>query len=132
MCGYPSLVTQVHVVRADGLQAQDSDGASDPYVVMSCEGHKVRSPVHKDTLSPDFNVKGVFYRKKANGTIHIEIYNRNIVSDSFLGQVTLTSKPNEPQEVRTLHLRDKGNRQNDDLPGTVTVKLLTSNVLTNI
>ncbi|MEQ2199448.1 Calpain-5, partial [Xenoophorus captivus] len=26
MCGYPSLVTQVHVVQADGLAGQDSDG----------------------------------------------------------------------------------------------------------
>lgn len=26
MCGYPSLVTQVHVLQADGLPGQDSDG----------------------------------------------------------------------------------------------------------
>ncbi|KAL4646962.1 calpain-5-like [Arapaima gigas] len=132
MCGYPQLVTQVHVVRAEGLQAQDSDGASDPYVVIRCEGHKVRSPTHKDTLSPDFDVKGIFYRKKTRGTIQIEIYNNNVFSDSFLGQVTLNSEPNDLQQVHTLHLRDKGNRQNNDLPGTITVKLLTSNVLTNI
>ena len=28
MCGYPSLVTMVHVHQADGLAGQDSDGGS--------------------------------------------------------------------------------------------------------
>lgn len=32
-CGYPKLVTQVHVHRADGLQAQDSDGCKIVYSV---------------------------------------------------------------------------------------------------
>lgn len=26
MCGYPQLVTQVHVLSAEGLQGQDSNG----------------------------------------------------------------------------------------------------------
>lgn len=26
MCGYPQLVTQVHVVSAEGLQGQDTNG----------------------------------------------------------------------------------------------------------
>lgn len=26
MCGYPQLVTQVHVLNAEGLQGQDSNG----------------------------------------------------------------------------------------------------------
>ncbi|XP_023648274.1 calpain-5a [Paramormyrops kingsleyae] len=132
MCGYPKLVTQVHVVKAEGLQGQDSDGVSDPYVIIRCEGMKVRSPVHKNTCNPDFDIKGVFYRKKEKDHIQIEIYNWNVGCDSFLGQVTLSSTPNDLQETHTVHLRDKGNRQSNDLPGTLTIRLLTSNVLTNI
>ncbi|KAG9338691.1 hypothetical protein JZ751_025359 [Albula glossodonta] len=132
MCGYPLLVTQVHVLSAVGLQGQDSNGASDPYVLISCEGEKVRSPVHKDTCSPDFDIKGLFYRKKPKGAIHIEIYNKNVLADSFLGQVTLNSEPNDLQEQHTMHLRDKGNRQNNDLPGTVTVRIITRGALTEI
>ncbi|XP_067102567.1 calpain-5-like [Osmerus mordax] len=132
MCGFPSLVTQVHVLQADGLAGQDSNGASDPYVIIRCEGEKVRSPVHKDTRSPAFDTKAVFYRKKAQKPIQIEIYNRNILMDSFLGQVTLTADPNDLKQQHTVHLRDKGNRQDNDLPGTLTITLLTSNVLTNI
>ncbi|CAL8304987.1 unnamed protein product [Gadus morhua 'NCC'] len=149
LCGYPQLVTQVHVISAEGLQGQDSNGelhclnphrkryltrsqASDPYVIITCEGERVRSPVHKDTRSPNFDIKGLFYRKKPKEGIHIEIYNKNVIVDTFLGQVTLFSDPNERQEQHTLHLRDKGSRQDNDLPGTLTVRLITSTTLVNI
>ncbi|XP_077595949.1 calpain-5-like isoform X5 [Stigmatopora nigra] len=72
MCGYPQLVTQVHVLNAEGLQGQDSGGALDPYVVISCEGERVRSPVQKDTRCPNFDVKGLFYRKRPKEGVHIE------------------------------------------------------------
>lgn len=47
--------------------------ASDPYLIMSCEGQKVYSPVHKSTLSPEFDVKAVFYRKKTKEHICIQV-----------------------------------------------------------
>ncbi|KAF4101066.1 hypothetical protein G5714_017498 [Onychostoma macrolepis] len=131
-CGYPKLVTQVHVHRADGLQAQDSDGASDPYVIISCEGEKVRSVVHKNTRNPDFDVKAVFYRKKQKEPIRIQIYNKNLLKDSFMGQAVLSGDLSDLQQLHTLHLRDKANRQNNDLAGLVSVSLTTSDVLTNI
>lgn len=61
-----------------------------------------------------------------------QIYNKNMIMDTFLGQVILFSDPNERQEQHTLHLRDKGSRQDNDLPGTLTVRLITSTTLTNI
>uniref|UniRef100_A0A672GGM2 Calpain 5b n=1 Tax=Salarias fasciatus TaxID=181472 RepID=A0A672GGM2_SALFA len=134
MCGYPQLVTQVHVLNAEGLQGQDSNGGGtvDPYVIITCEGERVRSSVQKDTRCPNFDIKGLFYRKKPKDGIHIEIYNKNMIVDTFLGQVILFSDPNERQEQHTLHLRDKGSRQDNDLPGTLTVRLITSTTLTNI
>ncbi|XP_078103187.1 calpain-5a [Sander vitreus] len=130
LCGYPSLVTQVHILAANGLAGQDSNGASDPYVIIRCEGQKVRSAVHKNTRSPDFDTKGLFYRKNANQPISIELYNHNVLMDSFLGQVTLPAQQGDFQQ--TLHLRDKGDRRDNDLPGTITVVMVTSTVLTNI
>lgn len=53
--------------------------ASDPYVIISCEGEKVRSPVHKDTLSPEFDVKALFYRKKPKERMHIQVTGRSYV-----------------------------------------------------
>lgn len=61
-----------------------------------------------------------------------QIYNKNMIVDTFLGQVILFSDPNERQEQHTLHLRDRGSRQDNDLPGTLTVSLVTSTTLTNI
>lgn len=55
-----------------------------------------------------------------------------MIVDTFLGQVILFSDPNERQEQHTLHLRDKGSRQDNNLPGTLTVRLITSTTLTNI
>lgn len=133
---------------------------SDPYVIIRCEGEKVRSPVHKGTCSPNFDAKGLFYRKKGNQPICIEvcywntvssppmwtmcvfkeaihfsvivlqIYNHNMFMDSFLGQVTLPAEPGNFQQ--TLRLRDKGDRLGSDIPGTLSVAIATSTVLTNI
>ncbi|XP_036005988.1 calpain-5 [Fundulus heteroclitus] len=130
ICGYPSLVTQVHVLQADGLAGQDSDGVSDPYVIIRCEGEKVRSAIYQNTRSPAFNTKGLFYRKKANRPISIEIYNHNVFKDSFLGQVTLPAEQGKIQ--KTLHLKDKSDRNANDLPGTITLVIETSSVLTGI
>ncbi|MEQ2262314.1 Calpain-5 [Xenotaenia resolanae] len=130
MCGYPSLVTQVHVVQADGLAGQDSDGVSDPYVIIRCEGDKVRSAVCQNTRSPNFDTKGLFYRKKANRPISIEIYNHNVLKDGFLGQVTVPADRGRIQ--KTLHLKDKGGENDNDLPGTITLVIETSSVLTSI
>lgn len=47
--------------------------AVDPYVIINCEGERVRSPVHKDTRCPSFDIKGLFYRKKPKEGIHIEV-----------------------------------------------------------
>ena len=47
--------------------------AVDPYVIITCEGERVRSPVQKDTRCPNFDIKGLFYRKKPKEGIHIEV-----------------------------------------------------------
>ncbi|XP_040439706.1 calpain-5 [Falco naumanni] len=131
MCGYPQVVSQIHVLAAAGLKNQDSQGA-DPYVIIKCEGQKVRSPVKKNTVSPEFDVKGLFYRKKPGQPIIVQIWNHNLISDEFLGQVVLTGDPSDRQSVHTLHLQDRGNRRSNDLSGTIAVMLLSSNILTNV
>uniref|UniRef100_A0A3P9HBS9 Calpain 5a n=1 Tax=Oryzias latipes TaxID=8090 RepID=A0A3P9HBS9_ORYLA len=129
--GYPSLVTQVHVQQANGLAGQDSDRGN-PYVIIRCEGQEVRSDVHKNTCSPVFDTKALFYRKKSKQPISVEvcIYNHNVFKDSFLGKVTLPAEEGTLQ--KTFHLKNKGDRQDNDLPGTVTLSIETSSVLTNI
>ena len=50
--------------------------------------------------------------------------------DSFLGQVTLPAEQGQIQ--KTLHLKNKGDHQDNDLPGTITLSVVTSSVLTGI
>lgn len=132
LCGHPQVVTQVHVVAASGLAAQDGTTGADPYVIIRCGRHKVKSHIHKNTLNPEFNVKAIFYRDDAKSAIHIEIWNSNVFKDQFLGQVTLLADPGDLQPHHTLHLRDKGNRQDNDLPGTININVSSSKELASI
>lgn len=84
---------------------------------------------HTPPLPPTSNYYLYF---KLALSLRQQIYNKNMIMDTFLGQVILFSDPNERQEQHTLHLRDKGSRQDNDLPGTLTVRLITSTTLTNI
>ncbi|XP_043548374.1 calpain-5a isoform X2 [Chiloscyllium plagiosum] len=132
LCGHPKMVTQVHVVGASGLAQQDGETGADPYVIIRCGREKVRSPIHKNTVNPEFDVKGIFYRKDPKDPIRIEIWNNNVLSDQFLGQVTLTADPSDLQPQHTLHLKDKSNRQGSELPGTISLKISSSHELAGI
>ncbi|XP_068122770.1 calpain-5 [Hyperolius riggenbachi] len=132
MCGYPQLVSQVHVVSAAGLKQQDSQGGADPYVIISCEGSKVQSPVLKDTVEPRFDTKGLFYRKKPGQPIVVQIWNHNVVKDEFMGQVILAAEATNQQSQHSLALQDRGNKSNPMVSGSIQLVLFTCNTLTGI
>ncbi|XP_027971846.1 calpain-5 isoform X1 [Eumetopias jubatus] len=124
LCGYPQQVTQVHVLGAAGLK--DSSTGANSYVIIKCEGDKVRSAVQKGTSTPEYDVKGIFYRKKPGQPITVQIWNHRVLKDEFLGQVHLKADPDHLQALHTLHLRDRNSRQPSDLPGTVAVRVFSS------
>uniref|UniRef100_A0A8C8T829 Calpain-5 n=1 Tax=Peromyscus maniculatus bairdii TaxID=230844 RepID=A0A8C8T829_PERMB len=130
LCGYPQQVTQVHVLGAAGLK--DSSTGANSYVIIKCEGEKVRSAVQRGTSTPEYNVKGVFYRKKLAQPITVQIWNHRVLKDEFLGQVCLKTNPDDLQALHTLHLQDRSRRQPSDLPGTVAVHVLSSASLTAV
>ncbi|KAG9470601.1 hypothetical protein GDO78_017219 [Eleutherodactylus coqui] len=132
MCGFPQLVSQVHVVSAAGLKKQESEGGADPYVIISCEGSKVQSPVVKDTLTPQFDVKGLFYRKKPGQPIIIQIWNHNVIKDEFMGQVVLSAEAGNQQSQHSLPLQDRSNKSNPQVSGSIQLVLFTSNSLNGI
>lgn len=43
------------------------------YVIIKCEGDKVRSAVQKATSAPKYDVKGIFYRKKPGRPITVQV-----------------------------------------------------------
>ncbi|XP_073664506.1 calpain-5 isoform X2 [Tursiops truncatus] len=130
LCGYPQQVTQVHVLGAAGLK--DSPTGANSYVIIESEGDKVRSAVQKGTSTPEYDVKGIFYRKKPSQPITVQIWNYRVLKDEFLGQVHLKASSDDLQALHTLHLRDRNSQQPSDLPGTVAVRILSSASLTAI
>nr|XP_017505573.2 calpain-5 isoform X1 [Manis javanica]XP_036866509.1 calpain-5 isoform X1 [Manis javanica] len=124
LCGYPQQVTQVHVLGAAGLK--DSPTGANSYVIIKCEGDRVRSSVQKGTSTPEYDVKGIFYRKKPSQPITVQIWNHRVLKDEFLGQVHLKADPDNLQALHNLHLRHRSGQQPGDLPGTVAVRILSS------
>lgn len=42
-------------------------------MIIKCEGHKVRSAMQKGTSTPEYDVKGIFYRKKPGQPITVQV-----------------------------------------------------------
>ncbi|XP_077361745.1 calpain-5-like [Festucalex cinctus] len=130
--GYPQVVTHVYIHAAEGLQNQDSSGGADPYVIISCEGRSVKSTIQKDTLTPEFETSGVFYRKKPRKPLTVQIWNSNAVQDQFMGQVVLSGSAKDTTDPQRLRLRKQGRNMADEMPGSVTLRIVTSTQLTAI
>ncbi|XP_059080886.1 calpain-5-like isoform X2 [Tigriopus californicus] len=120
----PTLLTKVTVKGASGLQNSDTFSQSDPYCIVNCEGKKVRSLVRTDDLSPEWNCKAIFFRKNPEKPIKIQIWNHNLVMDSFMGQA-LALAPNSEPSTLVLNLTGKGSKNSEILPGHVTVEVET-------
>ncbi|NWW59192.1 CAN5 protein, partial [Ifrita kowaldi] len=132
LCGYPRRVTQIKVHSAEGLQRQDRSGGADPYVLIKCDKQSRRSPVQHDTTSPVFNTQVIFYRKDIDSPVTIQVWNSNLLSDQFLGQAVLAASPGDPREQQRLRLRGRGGGEAAEVPGHITVKVLSSDDLAEL
>ncbi|KAM9331592.1 calpain-5-like isoform 1-T2 [Pholidichthys leucotaenia] len=130
--GYPQAVTHIYIHSAEGLENQDRTGGADPYVIIYCEGKSVQSTINKDTLNPEFATSAVFYRKKPRKPITVEVWNSNAVKDEFMGQVVLSGSPTDSADPQRLRLRKQGSHMADEMPGSITLRIVTSTDLTNI
>ncbi|CAL9685614.1 unnamed protein product [Knipowitschia caucasica] len=128
--GYPQVLSHVYIHAAEGLENQDSSGGADPYVIIYCEGKSVRSPIKKDTLEPEFAVSGIFYRKKPRKPITVQIWNSNAVKDQFMGQVMLSGSVKDSMEPQVMQLRKQGGQMADEMPGRISLKIVTVTQLT--
>nr|XP_057935599.1 calpain-5-like isoform X2 [Doryrhamphus excisus] len=124
--GYPSLITQVHVLKAEGLAEGGSDSNCNPYMIIKCEGVQVRSIFHQRTRSPVFDTKAIFYRKKPTQPISIEVYSHNMLRDTLLGQLSMCTQSGDIDD--TLQLKNKS----DADAGTITVTVVSSAMLSGI
>lgn len=135
-CGRrPKVVTRLTVISAEGLQKNDIVGKADPYVYLTCEGLKKKSAHVADSLSPRWDYSVLFYRCKPDKPIKIQIWNHNVLKDTFMGQCVVDAKesgdPDNPfgeeaaRNVRTLELFEKKKENAERVPGTVKVTIET-------
>ncbi|KAJ6657440.1 hypothetical protein lerEdw1_002499 [Lerista edwardsae] len=129
LSGFPRSVSQIKVHSVQGLQSQDRHGGADPYLIIKCERRKVRSPVQSGTINPVFNMQGIFYRRNVQQPITVQVWHHHILCDRFLGQVRLAASPSDPREPQTLQLWGRGRREAEEMPGHITIKVLSSNDL---
>jgi len=140
-CGSrPQVVTRVTVLSASGLQKQDVMGQADPYVYIKCEGYKGKSGIVKSCLDPKWDFSVIFYRKKPEKPIKIQIWNSNLMVDQFMGQCVVDAKersdPDNPfgdeaaRVERTLDLYNKGSKKDEKMAGSIMILIETHKDLT--
>eukprot|EP00090_Calanus_glacialis_P010588 TRINITY_DN19017_c0_g1_i1.p1 TRINITY_DN19017_c0_g1~~TRINITY_DN19017_c0_g1_i1.p1 ORF type:complete len:655 (+),score=125.61 TRINITY_DN19017_c0_g1_i1:152-2116(+) len=140
-CGSrPQVVTRVTVLSASGLQKQDVIGQADPYVYIKCEGYKGKSGIVKSCLDPKWDFSVLFYRKKPEKPIKIQVWNSNLMVDQFMGQCVVDAKersdPDNPfgdeaaRVERTLDLYNKGSKKDDKMAGSIKILIETHKDLT--
>jgi len=124
-------VTRLTVSSAQDLPKKSSIGSCDPYLVVKCEGESVRSPIVTNALNPRFNFSVVFFRKKLDKPIKIQVWDNNLMIDSFLGQTAVEAKdksdPSNPfgnasaRGEQKFDLFDRGRNKEEKLPGVLNI-----------
>lgn len=137
--GKVKLVTTITVDRLDGLALPEgSKGTLDPYIIIKCESEKVQSEVQKDNRSPVMDFMATFYRKTPVNPIIIEVYNKNMLFDDFLGEAKIdwpaeeivkqepAKKGSEKGDKKVYNLYGHGKETDVMKPGNVTVFIRSS------
>lgn len=63
---------------------------------------------------------------------HPQVWNSKLLSDQFLGQAVLAASPGDAPELQTLRLRGRGGGEAAEVPGHITVKVLSSDDLAEL
>ncbi|XP_029132335.2 calpain-5-like isoform X2 [Labrus bergylta] len=100
----PSVVTTVHLRRATGIN-YPKQSAPDVYAVVRCENDTIRTRVFKAEGNPEFNLRAIFYRRRPNTHISIELWSRGLLWDSVLGGARLKTAESEKSRSHVVDLR---------------------------
>ncbi|XP_047739328.1 calpain-5 [Hyalella azteca] len=91
----PVIVTAVTVKSASHLVAQTAFGGEpDAYCIIKCEGETVRTPADRGTSNPKWDTTAIFYRARPQVPIVIEVWNKSLLMDGFMGRAELLAPVN--------------------------------------
>ncbi|KAH8983987.1 C2 domain-containing protein [Lactarius hatsudake] len=92
----PVVVLRVQVLSCQDLEAKDSNGKSDPYVVVSLMGKQSKTPVCKRNLNPVYEAKEAtfdfpIYMSLVNklSTLEFAVWDKDLIGKDFLGNYAL-------------------------------------------
>ncbi|WAR27546.1 CAN5-like protein [Mya arenaria] len=128
----PVMVTQIKILKAEGLEKQERDGG-DPYCVIKCEGQQVYTSVKKDTLNPEWKQAAVFFRKNPlKNPIKVQIWNSNIIKDTYMGKHLFISADECTRSIQTVGLVGRGRQGDQVRSGKLIVEITQSKTLSAI
>ena len=95
------------IISGERLLAMDHGKTSDPYVVIKVGHVSIKSTSKAKTLSPVWNEDYDLGVEQLNGSIKIELFDKDLVSDDSLGtaEVDLSSVPHGHPRDFTLQVR---------------------------
>ncbi|XP_034425074.1 calpain-5-like isoform X1 [Hippoglossus hippoglossus] len=125
----PTVVTSVHLRRASGL-SPPKETAPDVYAVVRCENDVIRTRVFKAEGNPEFNLRTLFYRRRPDTHISIELWGRGLLWDSLLGVARLQTAESERTRSHVIDVR--GGQSGSGCRGCVHVETSSSVCLTDL
>ncbi|KAG8776582.1 hypothetical protein FRC12_000836 [Ceratobasidium sp. 428] len=93
----PAILLKVQIVGCKDLRAADSNGKSDPFVVLSFAGKRQQTPVIKKTLYPEFPPKEstftfplYFSTIGSLGPLELIVWDKDLIAkNDYLGEISL-------------------------------------------
>ena len=85
-----SAVLTIGIIAARGLEAMDSNGTSDPYVVVHVGSEKRKTKVIQKDLNPQWNEKFDILVTDVQGTLRLQVYDKDLIgSDDLIGETMI-------------------------------------------
>ena len=85
--------------------------------------------VVKDNVNPGFGTEFIFYRRFPNEPITVQVWNYNLIKDSYMGKALFPCPVTNDKKVYTADLQGRWREKGMAKPGKVTIEATSVNDL---
>ncbi|XP_037052376.1 calpain-5-like [Bradysia coprophila] len=119
-CSMPTCVTSITVTKASQLAHSENT-----YCLIKVEGETLTSEVVYNSQEPEWNLSGVFFRYNVTKPIFVELWEKKVLRDTFLGCAVIASPADNDTIGMKCPLVGRGRNKNDKHPGLVHLQVAT-------